>query len=99
MRVEQNRAGAAFTRRTTLLGSGQIQPVTQHFEQSMVRGHIERMLPAIDPHPHCSLLKAEASTRRLITCSIASRYSRLPRTSEMGEACSTTRIGVGGSAP
>src|SRR4029077_19066457 len=93
----QHRARAALTQIAALLGAGQAKTIAQEVEQRRAGLDLDRVLRPVDgnvdPLPgdgHAQAARrrsiAVASARRLMTRSIAVRYSRLPRTSEIGLA-------------
>src|SRR5687768_13443459 len=96
--VEQHGTCTTLACSTALLRSGQTGLIAQYLQEGMMRGGLERMRPLIDreldPYSHHatpSRSLAAASARRLSTDSTASRYSRLPRTSEIGLASARMR--------
>src|SRR4051812_40778688 len=97
--VHQNRAGAALPFSAALLGAGEPKLVAQEIQKRAVRHRRHLDVTLIDSARHfqrrherdsswfCSNRNrsiAVESTRRVITSSIATRYSRLPRTSLIG---------------
>src|SRR3954471_21830001 len=97
--VDQYGAGAALAFRAALFGAGEPKVIPQQVEQRTVchRNHLHVAL--VDSERHLQRRHAPASfrlcsdrkrsiaadrARRVITSSIATRYSRLPRTSLIG---------------
>src|ERR1700704_359260 len=91
--IGQDGAGTTLAGIAALLGPGEFQIVADEVQQGGAFDGINLALDSVHGHldshghPACSLSMHARSARRLMTRSIAARYSRLPRTSEIGLAC------------
>src|SRR6202011_179383 len=91
--VHQQGARAALAEIAALLGPGEVEIIADEVQQGGAFGHVNLALGSVDVHVEShghaarSFSMHERSARRLMTRSIAARYSRLPRTSEIGLAC------------